>query len=418
MVTYYCQKCLAANPFGQELCAQCGTPLMLVVEPPTMRYEGGAPSFSFEEHLLERVSALENRLGRITDRMEQALDLLLKQARNSYFDHVLIDTLVEVLSETGTIEPGKLDDLWRERCEKEAAEQDQQYRRERLRAEIMSCYKGRGPAAIVAFGRHIDIGLELIGKGEVRRGIRELERAAALAPDNAALLSFIGEHFFSLGKMTLARDYLARAFESAPDDYGVCLLLGLACGDEGEAERAKQLLGNAARCGGASFAAHYGLGRLLAAEQRWPDALVEFKRALAARPSPEAHYVVGCVYYQLGRDRMAARHLRKAIEMDAEYAAAFYMLGLVFLRTGEPERAREAFNAALAADATEPRYRTALKRLLRRSSAHGAPPLPPLLLVAARAAGGRLVTSGDRRLADAVREDALRAITTAGGRQR
>ena len=386
---------------------------MLVVEPPSMRYETDGANVSYEDHLLERVSAMENRLARITDRMEQTLDLLLKQARNSYFDHVLIETLVALLTDTGTIEPGKLDELWRERCEKEAAEQDQSYRREQLRAEIMACYQGESPA-VIAFGRHVDVGLELIGKGEAKRGVRELERAAALAPANAPLLSFIGEHFFRSGKMTLARDYLARAFESAPDDYRVCLLLGLACGDEGEAERAKQLLNDAARRGGASFAAHYGLGRLLAAEQRWPDALAEFKRALAARPSPEAHYVVGCVYYQLGRDRMAARHLRKAIEMDAAYAAALYMLGLVLVRTGELERAREAFNAARRADTKEPRYRTALKRLLQTEDA---PPLPPLLLGAARATGRRLVMSGERRLAEAVREDALRAITT-GGRQR
>jgi hypothetical protein len=94
--------------------------------------------------------------------------------------------------------------------------------------------------------------------------------------------------------------------------------------------------------------------------------------------------------------------------MDAEYAAAFYMLGLVFLRAGEAERAREAFSAARAADADEPRYRMALKRRLRPDYA---PPLPPLLGGAARAAGRRLVTSGDRRLAEAVREDALRAVT-------
>jgi tetratricopeptide (TPR) repeat protein len=386
---------------------------MLVVEPPTMRYESDAGAVSYEEHLLERVSALENRLLRMTDRLEQTLDLLLKQARNSYFDHVLIETLVGLLSETGTIEPGKLDDLWRERCEREAAQQDQNSRHEQLRAEIMNSFQGKG-AAVVAFGRHVDVGLELIGKGEAKRGVRELERAAAIAPDNAPLLSFIGEHFFRSGKMTLARDYLARAFEAAPDDYRLCLLLGLACGDEGEAERAKQLLNDAARHGGASFAAHYGLGRLLAAEQRWTDALAQFKRALAARPSPEAHYVVGCVYYQLGRDRMAARHLRKAIEMDAEYAAAFYMLGLVFLRSGELERAKDAFHAARRADTTEPRYRTALKRLMQRDDM---PPLPPLLLGAERAAGRRLVTSGDRRLAEAVREDALRAVA-AGGRGR
>src|SRR2546423_10965652 len=167
-VVYYCQKCLAANAFGRELCVRCGTRLMLVVEPPTMRYESEAGVVSYEEHLLERVSALENRLARITDRMEQTLELLLKQARNSYFDHVLIETLVRLLSEAGTIEPGKLDDLWRERCEKEADEQDQNSRREQLRAEIMGSCRGQGQA-VVAFGRHVDVGLELIGKGKVKR---------------------------------------------------------------------------------------------------------------------------------------------------------------------------------------------------------------------------------------------------------
>jgi tetratricopeptide (TPR) repeat protein len=410
-MTHYCQKCLAANPFGQELCGRCGTRLMLVVEPPTSRYDVSAASISYEEHLLERVSALENRLARIAERLEQGLDLLLKQARNSYFDHTLVETLIDVLSETGTIDAAKLDQLWQDRCQRDAAEQGESLRREQLRAEIITGY--RGPEQM-AFARHVDAGMGLMDEGETGRGIRQLERAAALAPDNAPLLSFIGEHFFRSGKMTLARDYLARAFESAPEDYRVCLLLGLACGDEGEADRAKQLLGAAARNGGASFAAHYGLGRLLAAEQKWSEALAEFKRALAARPSPEAHYVVGCAYYQMGRDRMAARHLRKAIEMDAEYAAAYYMLGLVCLRAGELERAREAFGAARAADTSEPRYRTALRRLLRPDDA---PRLPPLWGASRHAGGRRLVTSGDRRLAEAMREDALGEVL-AESRQR
>ncbi len=380
---------------------------MLVVEPPVSRYDASVSAVSYEEHLLERVSALENRLARITQRLEQGLDLLLKQARNSYFDHSLVETLIDVLSETGTIEARKLDQLWRERCQRDAAVQDESLRREQLRAEIITIYHGPDQAA---FTRHVEAGMSLMSEGETARGLRQLERAATLAPDNAPLLSFIGEHFFRSGKMTLARDYLALAFESAPNDYRVCLLLGLACGDEGEAERAKQLLGAAARRGGASFAAHYGLGRLLAAEQRWTEALTEFKRALAARPSPEANYVVGCVYYQLGRDRISARHLRKAIEMDADYAAAYYMLALICLRGGELERAKEAFGAARAADMSDPRYRTALRRFLRPDDA---PRLPPLW-GASRHSGRRLVTSGDRRLAEAVREDALNADMAEG----
>ncbi|HEX8922986.1 MAG TPA: hypothetical protein VF766_16040, partial [Pyrinomonadaceae bacterium] len=86
-IKHYCQKCLAGNPLGQELCLRCGTRLMLIVEPPAARYEDSGLAATHEEHLLERISALENRLMRLTEKLEQTLDLMLRQARSSYQDH-------------------------------------------------------------------------------------------------------------------------------------------------------------------------------------------------------------------------------------------------------------------------------------------------------------------------------------------
>jgi tetratricopeptide (TPR) repeat protein len=386
---------------------RCGTRLMLIVEPPATRFEIHGRTAAHEEHLLERVSALENVLKRMIARLEHGMEMLLRYARNSYFDRLLVETLVGVLSEAGTVDVDSLHKAWGERCRKDAIEQDEQERREQLRVEIIARYQGAGKKT---FAGYINEGMDKLGEKETARGLRLLERAAAMSAGIAPLLSFIGEHFFREGKMTLARDYLARALEAEPEDHRVCLLLGLACGDEGEAERAKKLLSDAARRGGASFAAHYGLGRLLAAEQIWTAALAEFKRALAARPSPEAHYVVGCVCYQLGRNRMAARHLRKAVEMDERYAAAYYMLGLALMREGQQERASEAFSAARAAGQDEPRYRQTGGRRKRQDDAAVA---ALLFGGAARQSGKRLVTSGDKRLASVVREDAL-SISRAG----
>lgn len=377
---------------------------MLVVEPPTARFDAGGFDASHEEHLLERVSALENRLSRLTDKLEQGLNLVLKHARNTYFDHALIQTLISILGEAGTIDAQAVYTLWRERCERDAREQDGIAPYEQLREEVTKAYQG---SDTVAFGRHVDIGINFLAQDDFVRGVRSLERAAALSPTNAPLLSFLGQYYFEAGKMTLARDYLERAFAVAPEAEGVRLLLGLACGDEGETERARELLSEVARRDGASFAAHYGLGRLLAAEQKWAGALVEFKRALAARPSPEAHYVVACVYYQMGRDRLASRHLRKAVELDERYAEAFYMLGLIYLRGRDEARAQEAFAAAREADASEPRYRAATLRRLTRS---GEIPASPPLFYAARHTGKKVLSGGDRRLAAVLREDALGTI--------
>ncbi|MDQ1636872.1 MAG: hypothetical protein QOF62_211 [Pyrinomonadaceae bacterium] len=73
-VSHYCQKCLSANPLGQEFCARCSTRLMIIVEPLGARYDAADLTASSEEDLLERISALENRLERLTEKVERALD--------------------------------------------------------------------------------------------------------------------------------------------------------------------------------------------------------------------------------------------------------------------------------------------------------------------------------------------------------
>lgn len=404
-VSHYCQKCLAANPLGQELCGRCGTRLMLVVEPPAARYEEGGLVATHEEHLLERVSALENRLTRLTDKLEQTLDLLLRQAKNAYFDHALIDTLITVLNEAGSLDAVKLNKLWRERCRQDDEAFEEKTRRELLRKQILAAYRG---TAQLAFEQIINEGFRLLGEKERDGGISNLERAAAMASGNAALHTFIGEHFFQAGQNTLALEYLERALKVDAKNEKVRLLLGLTYGDMGEIEQARVLLKDSLRQKGESFAARYGLGRLLVAEQKWKEALKEFKSALAARPSGEAHYVLGCVYFRLERERLAASHLRKAIEMTEDYTAAYYALGLVLLRQGETEQARAAFDAAYEAGSDEGHYRAASRRFLRTGELPDSPKLFGMNEIARKG----LITGGDKRLAQALRRDALGVTET------
>jgi Flp pilus assembly protein TadD len=397
-VAHYCQKCLAANPLGQEFCARCGTRLMIIVEPAAARYESADSAASNEEHLLERISSLENNLARLAEKLERSLDLLLRQAQNAHFDRAMLKSLVDLLTDDGVVEGAKLERLWLNRCQKDAEEQQESERREELRQRILSYYRGSDRAS---FEQRINEGFLFIDDGQLVRGIRSLRRAAEMAPDNAPLLSFVGEHFFRTGKTDRARGYLARAYEIAPGDTRVSLLLGLSCADEGDAELAKELLSRATRRGGSSFAAHYGLGRLFVAEENWRRALHEFKLALASRVSPEAHYALGCLYYQLGRDPMASRHLRKALAMDGTYREAFYVLGLISERGGMETLATEYFGKA----GIRKPLRTSLstKRKGKHSGEEGVAPL----FRNSSSRSQRLITGGDRRLAEALKEDAL-----------
>ena len=367
-ISHYCQKCLAANPLGQEFCNRCGTRLMIVVEPTSSRFEAGPASLSTDEHLLERISAAENRVSRLAERLERSLDLLLRYAQNAYFDRSLIRALVALLTEDGIVETERLEHMWSERCQRDTVEQE-----ERILA-------GAKVADKEAFEELVNEGFLLIEDKQIPQGMAKLQRAAEISEENAALNLYIGEHFFRRGKTKQARSYLAKAHASLPGDLRISLLLGLTCADDGEVELAKDLLSSATEQGGSSFAGHYGLGWLFVAEKNWRRALGEFKRALTVRPSPEAHYVLGCLYYELNRDDLAVRHLRKATKMDENYAEAFHLLAQAYERTGRKELARQA-----------------LQKAGRKN----------VNLLQITKAGTRLIAGADKRLATALREDAL-----------
>ncbi len=398
-IAHYCQKCLAANPLGQDFCARCGTRLMIVVEPSSMRYET-SDSGAGDEHLLERISVLENRLGRLAERLERSLDLLLRQAQNSYFDRSLLKSLIGLLTEDGVVQDEKLQRLWQERCKQDAAAQELSTRRDELRAKIVAAY--HGPEA-ATFEQLVVEGFLFIEDENPVGGSRALQRAVEIDPRNGLLLSFVGEHFFRTGKTKLAREFLTRALEALPEDNHVLLLLGLVCGDEGDTEKAKDLLQTATRRGGPSFAAHYGLGRLFVAEQEWQKALREFKLALATKPSPEAHYALGCLYYQLRRDTKAVRHLLDAIHLDGAYGEAFQLLAQVYKRLGKHELARAAREKATCADSQQAEQKRKPDDL----------PAAPSLFQVWPGRHKRLLSGGDERLAEALREDALRAFVSA-----
>lgn len=384
-ISHYCQKCLAENALGQEFCARCGTRLMIVVEPSSSRFEAGPSSLSTDEHLLERISAAENRVARLAERLERSLDLLLRYAQNAYFDRSLMRALVSLLTEDGVVETERLERMWSERCQRDTVEQEENVHRDELRLRVLA---GARVADKEAFEELVNEGFLLIEDKQIPQGIAKLQRAAEITEENAALNLFIGEHFFRRGKTKQARTYLAKAHEALPDDLRISLLLGLTCADDGEVELAKDLLSNATEQGGSSFAGHYGLGWLFVAEKNWRRALGEFKRALTVRPSPEAHYVLGCLYYKLNRDALAVKHLRKATEMDAGYAEAFYLLGQAYERTGRKELARQALEKV---NTVRTRKNTPLFQVAKSGTL-------------------RLMANADKRLADALREDALRAF--------
>ena len=316
---------------------------MLVVVPPSVKHESLWDSYS-EEHLLERISHLELRLMQVTDRLSKILDLMLKQSQTVQREHLLVETLVEALESASIIEDGKVTKIWKERQQSAEKQFAKNERRDRARDNALANTSG---TKLDLFTQLVKDGFHLVEQGEETNGLRTLERAAGMSPENFPLLAFIGEHYFRADKRQRAREFLAAALALEPKEQKIALLLGLILADEGDFERAKILL---EQCGdNFGFAANFPLGLIYAAENRFADALAIFKKAQQSNASTESCYLLGCAFARLEQPKNALKQLQKAVEIDRNFADAWFMLGAVYLNLGDEKAARESFAAALSA---------------------------------------------------------------------
>ena len=352
----FCQRCKKANPGDVEYCIECGAYLMVISRP----YNAGGfeASDSLEEHLLERISALEASLTRANERFEQLLDLAQQQATGSFYDHMMLEALTEVLTEMRTVNPDELEQRWRNRVARHYEETAERERLDERCEHIISAYRGAEREEFIDL---VEEGTLLITEGRTRRGVRMLEQALALDEHNSELSFTIGEHYFQQGKSLEAAVHLRSALDDQGEHFGARLLLGLLSGDEGEAESAKIHLQRALTLDEHSFAAHYGLGRLLAREGSLAEALSHLKRALALNPTPEMYYLVGRAYWEQGSTDKALKHLQKAVRLDPRFDAALYSLGFIYWQSDRTSEAIEHFRAAYEINPQDSDYRVAVE---------------------------------------------------------
>jgi len=367
---------------------------MIVVEPSSAKFEVVDQAVSSDEHLLERISIVENRISRLTERLERSLDLLLRQAQNSYFDRSLVKTLISILTEDGLVETTRLEELWNTRCENDAIEQQEHSRWADLKLQILAS------PPLTDSQTFVDLVSEAFSAFEDHHptiAIDKLQRAAEMADTNSALNLLIGEHFFRNGRPNIARSYLSKVHDASPDDVRVSLLLGLTCADVGEAKTAKKLLAAALEQGGSCFSGHYGLGWLLLMEKKQRKAVTHFKQALSICPSPEAYFALGSLYCEMERYELAAEHLKKATELDESYSEALELLALVYTHMGK----RDLANAV--------RLKVNQTRASRGKPATGRRRHSTIDNHTKSLMKG-LITGASKRLAAALREDALKAF--------
>jgi tetratricopeptide (TPR) repeat protein len=338
-IPHYCQYCGANNQLGERSCRKCGTRLMLVVFPPSIRHDEGIVPSYYEDHLLERVTLLEIRLTQVAERLSLALDLMLRQSKNTHSDHLLLETLIDSLNTLGALEKDKLTQKWRKNVEQEELGETAEEKNKRAVKKIRLAFQGENAEL---FENLLRKGLNFLAQQEERQAFRAFERALQISPENIPLILFIAQLQFQADKFESAKDFLEKAYAIEPTNEQVLFFLGIISADLLDLKRAKVLLYKLTEHREMKYCVNYVLGLMAVFERDWKTAFESFRETLNAFEAPETHYLLGCVYFQLGKYKMALRHLQKAVENDTNFADAWFMLAVIYQMTGDETKSYQS----------------------------------------------------------------------------
>lgn len=146
---------------------------------------------------------------------------------------------------------------------------------------------------------------------------------------------------------TVALELLLTA---APDYTSILYNLGMAHSDQGNLDRAEQLLRQAVELDPDHSNARVALGAALARQERNEDARQVFEETLREEPeNSDAHRNLAAILQRSGDKAGALHHLREAIRHDEEDARAWAELGQALEEEGELESADQAYSNAIDA---------------------------------------------------------------------
>lgn len=177
--------------------------------------------------------------------------------------------------------------------------------------------------------------------------IRYGNNALAFFPDHFNSLVLMGSAYYTKGEFTLAAEFYEKAAALKPDVTEVQKNLGLVYVELKEIEKAFSALNKAFAISGEADTAYY-LGKLCYTEKRFDEALdYALKSIQKDGKSARAYNLKGVILNQLGRYPEAAGSFQAGLVLAPEDIGLQINLGIAYVNTNEPAKAKAVFEAVL-----------------------------------------------------------------------
>ncbi len=198
----YCQVCGLKNSDDEEFCARCNSKL-LVLSGVGVVEESGEPQeeIPFDEHLLERISTLEDVVKRTAEAVKSLFESMGNLEKNLFVAHTGILALQETLERRGAVRAEEVVDLWESKMDERMQAVEKKDRFLERRDRIIARFSGPDREGFLRKLREAEFAILAL---DADRGIRVLEELFRGDRANVELGFYLAETFFSGGELERA----------------------------------------------------------------------------------------------------------------------------------------------------------------------------------------------------------------------
>lgn len=190
------------------------------------------------------------------------------------------------------------------------------------------------------------LGLKSFAEEDFAGALVHFQDAVRLSPEQAEYHNNAGMCLLHMDNPVLALQYFKAAISRRPDLALYHYNLGLAAQTAGQAAVAMDAYREALTRNAKFFDAAARLGVILYQQNRKPEAIEVWKKALAIKPDADVLSFLGAALLEVGSDQEALAALQKSISMNPQNHLPHYNLGNLYRKLKEPLAAEQSFSRA------------------------------------------------------------------------
>src|SRR6266700_3446763 len=358
-----CQTCSAFNDDEREYCFRCQNKLLVLsgitaFEEAEIEEYDEEEDLSLDEHLLERVSGLEEIVKRTAETLRSMVEAVHKHERAIFVNQTGLLSTKEILEKKNVISSDELVELWESKMGEQMLALEKKQRFVERKDRMLSLFRGERRERFLQLLTEAESAIDAF---EPDRGIKALEEAFKLDRDNYELSFFLGEMFFNDGNLDRAKHYLERTLDVQPDHFDAAVFYGVLLHEQQDLKGAERWLRRAIQISQESFLPYFSLGAIYARKGKLLRAQKFLEKAIQLEAIPQAHYLLGTIFYDKGQLERAIRSFQAALKLDPEYEEAIYHLGLCYLDRNWNRKAIDCFQEALELNPNKIEYQQAVR---------------------------------------------------------